>query len=173
LSTTSAPSPAGTLSAFNGLDAAACVRVLRACLDVPAWVAAVRDGRPYPSRDALLAAATAAGDGLSSAEVRGALAQHPRIGERPTADTPTARFSRAEQAGVAAGAAERLRVANATYEDRFGHIFLIRAAGRDAEEILAELSRRLRNSPEQELGEVRGQLTEIAALRLASAVSPG
>jgi 2-oxo-4-hydroxy-4-carboxy-5-ureidoimidazoline decarboxylase len=122
--------------------------------------------------EALLAAAATAGTRLRDGEVRAALAQHPRIGERPAGESAEARLSRAEQSAVAESAAERLHTANERYEARFGFIFLIRAAGRDADEILAELSRREANDPATELAEVRGQLIEIATLRLSSAVSP-
>ncbi|MBR7552297.1 OHCU decarboxylase, partial [Mycobacterium tuberculosis] len=46
-------------------------------------------------------------------------------------------------------------------------VFLIRAAGRTPEEILAERDRRMTNTPEDELAEVGDQLIEIAVLRLS------
>ena len=49
-------------------------------------------------------------------------------------------------------------------------MYLVRAAGRSAEEILALLQQRLGNTPEQELAVVDQQLREIAALRLAGAL---
>ena len=78
-----------------------------------------------------------------------------------------------EQAGVdpsAAGVAARLAAGNAAYEERFGHVFLIRAAGRSAEEILAELDRRLGNEARAERAEVADNLRQIALLRLEQAV---
>jgi OHCU decarboxylase len=55
---------------------------------------------------------------------------------------------------------------NETYEERFGYIFLIRAAGRSAEEILALLRERLGNEPARELRVAAGQQAEITAMRL-------
>jgi 2-oxo-4-hydroxy-4-carboxy-5-ureidoimidazoline decarboxylase len=55
---------------------------------------------------------------------------------------------------------------NARYEERFGRVFLIRAAGRTPSEMLAELERRLSNDPETETREATAQLAEIALLRL-------
>jgi 2-oxo-4-hydroxy-4-carboxy-5-ureidoimidazoline decarboxylase len=104
---------------------------------------------------------------MDDAALTSALAAHPRIGERPTG--ATAAFSRSEQSGVDAAdldVAERLRRGNAAYEERFGHVFLIRAAGRSAEEILAELSERLTHDPASERTVVRHQLGQIAVLRL-------
>ena len=62
----------------------------------------------------------------------------------------------------AADTAARLLDGNIAYERRFGHVFLIRAAGRDGEEILAELERRLRNDDETERAETVDNLRQIA-----------
>ena len=84
---------------------------------------------------------------LTDEELEAALSGHPRIGERADAGARRRPLG-GEQAGVdpAAGdTAARLAAGNAAYEERFGRVFLIRAAGRDADEILAELDRRLGN----------------------------
>ena len=60
---------------------------------------------------------------------------------------------------------------NAAYEERFGRVFLIRAAGRTPSEIRAELERRLGNAPDAETLEATRQLAEIALLRLRGAVT--
>jgi 2-oxo-4-hydroxy-4-carboxy-5-ureidoimidazoline decarboxylase len=60
---------------------------------------------------------------------------------------------------------------NRAYEERFGHVYLIRAAGRSPAEMLAELRRRLDNDEETERAEVTGQLAEITALRVRELVS--
>lgn len=59
---------------------------------------------------------------------------------------------------------------NLEYEHKFGHIFLIRAAGRTGQDMLSELQRRLSNNPQQEQQEVQQQLTEIALLRLTQEI---
>ena len=103
---------------------------LVACLSVPRWADDVLAGQPYADRTALLARADEAARTLSDEELEQALSGHPRIGERGGAQ------SQREQAGVdpAAGdTAARLAAGNAAYEQRFGRVFLIRAAGRDAE----------------------------------------
>ncbi len=139
---------------------------LLGCLSVPRWADDVLAGQPYADRQALLAAADAAARELSEEELEQALSGHPRIGER--GDVQMSEQSRKEQAGVDASAADRLAAGNAAYEERFGRVFLIRAAGRDAEEILAELDRRLRNDDEAERAETVDNLRQIALLRLQS-----
>jgi 2-oxo-4-hydroxy-4-carboxy-5-ureidoimidazoline decarboxylase len=140
---------------------------LLSCLSVPRWADEVLAGEPYADPDALLAAAEAAARSLSDDELDQALAAHPRIGERGGARMSDQ--SRREQAGVdptTGDTAARLATGNAAYEERFGRVFLIRAAGRDAEAILAELDRRLGNDEETERAETVDNLRQIALLRL-------
>jgi 2-oxo-4-hydroxy-4-carboxy-5-ureidoimidazoline decarboxylase len=160
-----------TVDAFNALDAEEATKRLLTCLDVPRWAAEVTGGRPYPDLADLAARAEAAAQ-LSDAELDSALARHPRIGERAGAGHDVA-FSESEQSGVdpadAAVAAE-LAAGNAEYERRFDRVFLIRAAGRSAGEILAELQRRLGNDEQTERIETAAQLREIAVLRLEKVI---
>jgi 2-oxo-4-hydroxy-4-carboxy-5-ureidoimidazoline decarboxylase len=154
---------------FNGLSEDEARIVLGSCLAVPRWVQEVAAKRPYPDQAAVLAQADASGQSLSEQEVAAALARHPRIGERPSADDKESRFSSREQSGLDTAdpeLAQRLVEGNAAYEARFGRVFLIRAKGRDAQQILGELERRLGNDEQTEEGEVAGQLREIAVLRL-------
>ncbi|MBF4761985.1 2-oxo-4-hydroxy-4-carboxy-5-ureidoimidazoline decarboxylase [Nocardioides islandensis] len=137
---------------------------LLGCLSVPRWADEVLSGEPYADRSALLAAADAAARSMSDPELDQALSAHPRIGERGGAQ------SQREQAGVDASAADRLAAGNAAYEERFGRVFLIRAAGRDADEILAELERRLANTDDAERAETVDNLRQIALLRLEALV---
>jgi 2-oxo-4-hydroxy-4-carboxy-5-ureidoimidazoline decarboxylase len=75
-------------------------------------------------------------------------------------------MSQTEQAGVDPADAGRLREANLAYEQRFGRVFLVRAAGRTSAEILAELERRLGNDDATEREETVAALRDIALLRL-------
>ncbi len=141
---------------------------LLSCLSVPRWADDVLAGEPYADRVALLAAADVAARSLSDSELDEALSAHPRIGGRGGAQM--SEQSQKEQAGVDASAADRLAAGNAAYDQRFGRVFLIRAAGRDAGEILAELERRLTNSDEAERAETVDNLRQIALLRLEALV---
>lgn len=80
-------------------------------------------------------------------------------------------MARGEQSGVDASAADALAAGNRAYEDRFDRVFLIRAAGRTADDVLAAIDERLGNTPEQELVVIEQQLREIAALRLEGALA--
>ncbi|MGA8248042.1 MAG: 2-oxo-4-hydroxy-4-carboxy-5-ureidoimidazoline decarboxylase [Nocardioides sp.] len=137
----------------------------------PAWAGAVVAGRPYGDVDALLDHSDALVGALPEGEVDAALSGHPRIGEgAPSLDADSAARSAREQAGMAVAddrVKEAMASANADYEARFGRIYLVAAAGRTAEELLALVEQRLSNDPATELDVVRRELARITRLRLA------
>lgn len=158
---------------FNALPDEDVVSALRACVGIDSWVTALASGRPYDDPEQLLDVGRAQAVGWAPADVEAALADHPRIGERPTSGGATAAHAQREQAGVDpadAELAERLREGNARYEERFDRIYLVRAKGRTGAEMLALLEERLENDPATELEVTRQQLGEIALLRLADLV---
>jgi 2-oxo-4-hydroxy-4-carboxy-5-ureidoimidazoline decarboxylase len=157
------------VAALNAWSADDAKRALTACCASTRWVAAIADGRPYGGWAELAAAASAAVKALRWSDVLEALDAHPRIGDRAAGESREAAWSRAEQSAAAAADAAVLGVlarVNAEYERRFGHVFLICASGRPAEQILAEARRRLGNDAAAEQQEVRGELAQIAVLRL-------
>lgn len=162
------------LGAFNDLPVDDATARLLTCLAVPRWAEEVAGGRPYPDWAALEHRAGQAAQTLTTDELDAALARHPRIGERASAAEHDAEFSHAEQAGVDPTDGEvvrRLAADNAAYEQRFDRVFLIRAAGRTAPEILAELERRLGNDDATERQETMAELGEIALLRLEQVIA--
>ncbi len=161
------------LDEFNGADAAAAAGVVRVWADVPGWVDAVVAGRPYATVDDLAAYAGALAAHWAPADLDRALAHHPRIGGRVQGDGAEAHASRREQASMATADDDltaAMAAGNAAYEERFGRVFLIRAAGRAPAEMLAELERRLQNTPDAETREATAQLAEIALLRLRDTI---
>ncbi|HEV7186545.1 MAG TPA: 2-oxo-4-hydroxy-4-carboxy-5-ureidoimidazoline decarboxylase [Blastococcus sp.] len=161
------------LDDFNDEPSERAGESLRACNAAPRFVSEVLAGRPYPDADALVARAEEVTRSLSWDEVSVALAAHPRIGDRPEGSSAEAQASRREQSSMTdADAATRAALVegNRAYEDRFGHVFLIRAAGRSPEEMLAELRRRLANDPEAERTEATEQLAQITGLRVRGLV---
>lgn len=162
------------LEEFNTAVRGDAIAVLRPCIDVTRWCEQVADRRPYDSVADLIAEATIAAEPFTDDEIERALAHHPRIGERAEGSGREAAYSRAEQAGVDPADADvqrALREGNLAYEERFGRVFLIRAAGRDAREILTALRQRLSNDDDTEKRVVGEQLREIALLRLKGAMA--
>ncbi|WP_026553971.1 2-oxo-4-hydroxy-4-carboxy-5-ureidoimidazoline decarboxylase [Arthrobacter sp. 35W] len=149
-------------------------KVLRPCLDIQRWIDGIIDDRPYSSREALLDSARIAADPFTIPEIESALAHHPRIGQKAAGTSTEAKLSAAEQARVSGedpAILAAIAEGNAAYESKFGRVFLIRAAGRSATDILGSLNKRLENPPEVELAVVAQQLREIAVLRLEGAVA--
>ncbi|MEY9778403.1 2-oxo-4-hydroxy-4-carboxy-5-ureidoimidazoline decarboxylase [Arthrobacter sp. MW3 TE3886] len=157
------------LEDFNAAGRPEAAAALRPCLDIGRWIEELVDSRPFGSTGRLLDAARRAAEPFTAAEVEAALAHHPRIGERAAGNSTEARLSQSEQATLGVpdpAVAAALAEGNRHYEERFGQVFLIRAAGRSREEILAALTTRLAHTPEEELAVIGQQLREIAVLRL-------
>ncbi|WP_167474467.1 2-oxo-4-hydroxy-4-carboxy-5-ureidoimidazoline decarboxylase [Nocardia arthritidis] len=164
---------------LNALPPDQAERELLTCCASPRWARTVASGLPYADAAVLIETATAAVRELAWPDVEAALAAHPRIGDRAETKGPhglserEAAWSRSEQSGAAdadTAVLAALAQGNRDYEQRFGHVFLIRAAGRDAAEMLVELHKRLGNPPEVERDVVRDQLAEITGLRVAKLV---
>ena len=162
------------LEDFNEENADQAVQALRACNAAPRFAAEVVAGRPYRDVQTLVDRAEEVARALPWEDVAMALAAHPRIGDRVEGSSSEAESSRREQSSMDdADAATRdaLIEGNKAYEERFDHVFLIRASGRAPAEMLAELRRRLDNDPETEQAEVIEQLAQITGLRVKALVS--
>ncbi len=161
------------LDEFNAEPADAAVEALRACNAAPRFAAALVAARPFPDADTLVRRAGEVARALPWDEVTMALTAHPRIGDRMEGSSAEAAASRREQ-GSMGGADDDTRAAivegNRAYEERFGHVYLIRASGRSPDEMLAELRRRLGNDPDAERAEVVEQLAQITELRVRALV---
>lgn len=154
---------------FNRLAPDAAARVVRPCAAVGSWVEQIVAGRPYAGFGEVLATADLAARTWSRSDVDEALADHPRIGSAHDGAGPSASMSARDQQGVDPADTDlqsRLAAGNRAYEEQFGRIFLIRARGRSAEQILDSLEQRLGHDPATEDAVVAGQLREIALLRL-------
>ena len=159
---------------FNRRPADEVVQALRACNAAPRFAAELAAGRPYRDADTLVARAEEVARNLPWDEVALALAAHPRIGDRVAGSSAEAAASRREQSSMDDADADvraALLDGNRAYEERFDHVFLIRAAGRSPEEMLAELRRRLDNDEDAERAEVTEQLAQITGLRVRAMVS--
>ncbi len=141
-----------------------------------AWADGLLAGRPYDDLDAVLATSDAIVAGLDETQIDEALAGHPRIGERAQGlDEESAARSAREQSAMSqadADVQEAITEGNADYEERFGRIYLVAAAGRSADELLRLLHERLDNDPATELDVVRGELARISRIRLTSELRP-
>jgi 2-oxo-4-hydroxy-4-carboxy-5-ureidoimidazoline decarboxylase len=161
------PSPF-SVAALEKLSAAPADELHETLLEIcssPSWAAAVVATRPWSDREALLTANAAAMAALTTADLGDAMAGHARIGKPKTGDATSER----EQAGIhGADTAllDELHQANAAYEAKFGHVFLICATGRTAATMLASLRERFPNDAATEAEIVRGELRKINDIRI-------
>jgi OHCU decarboxylase len=128
--------------------------------------------RPFGTLHVLLHTAEELWWSLGTDDWREAFDYHPRIGEQSAAAPQSARaqdWSADEQRGAASGGEDvrrELAEGNREYERRFGHIYLVCATGKSAEEMLTLLRTRLTNDPATELRVAAGEQAKITRLRL-------
>lgn len=150
------PSLPTVLDAFNLAPADEARPLLLDCLRSLRWAERVVAHRPYPTVDALLAAADEAAYDLTASDLSEALA----------AETLPALPD-----GIYSAAHMALDAAHAAYESRFGHAFVICLAGLPADEaldhVLAGIRSRLTNDPEEERAVAAEELRRTARGRLA------
>ncbi|MFE6050304.1 2-oxo-4-hydroxy-4-carboxy-5-ureidoimidazoline decarboxylase [Kitasatospora sp. NPDC056446] len=154
-----------TLDTLAASDAAELEEILLEVCSSPRWAAAVAEAKPWSGREALLAANAAAMASLTTEDLRAAMAGHARIGKPRTGDATSER----EQAGIQGvdrAVLDELHEANAAYEAKFGHVFLICATGRTAAGMLAALRERRPNDAATEAEIVREELRKINDIRL-------
>ncbi len=164
----------GSLDWLNGLDEVDAVTDLRACCAAGSWLQGMVRARPFTSHDHLTATSDRLVDALDEEGLAEALAAHARIGERRAGHSREASWSRVEQAKALTADSDLqalLEEGNRAYERRFGRLFLIRAAGRSAQEMYDAQQSRLDNDQDAERAVVLHELADIVRLRLAGLVS--
>lgn len=160
------------LAEFNQAPPNQLQTLLKNCVHIPAWAEKLIRQRPYSSKETLLEYAEQLSQMWSWPEIQTALATHPKIGEQQAKKQLNAKeqhFSAQEQAGISLDEQTQnaLLQGNLDYEQKFGFIFLIKAAGLSSNEILKKLHERLENDLAIEKIIVHEQLAAIALLRLS------
>ena len=139
--------------------------IFRGCCGSTRWVDAMTDRRPFRARAALVKAADEEWDRCDERDWLEAFSHHPRIG-----DLNAGGVAAEEQSGArntALTTQEELRQVNRAYEERFGHIYIVCATGKSAEEMLAIARDRMNNDRETELRAAAEEQRKIMHMRLA------
>ena len=157
---------------FNQASPQDAISFLKHCVQIPSWSTEIAAQRPYASIEAVMEAAKQQGATWTWEEIKAALDNHPRIGEKKAQAELSEiekSFSNREQSSITADEETQLALlkGNIAYEKKYGHIFLIKAFGLTSEDVLQALKYRLVNDPEIEKRIVHNQLAEIALLRLS------
>jgi allantoicase len=143
-------------------------RLLFQCCGSTRWSDELAKSRPFRTWDALVEESDAIWSRLSPDDWQEAFRAHPRIGERKGS-----RWSSQEQSGTRSASPEtmqRLADGNHAYEQKFGHIYLVCATGRSADDMLADLDQRMRHDAATELRVAAEEQRKITRLRLEKLV---
>ena len=157
-----------TLDELNALPVSAAEGELGKCCGSSRWSTAMAARRPFRDAGELYRAADDVWSSLDGSDWLEAFAQHPPIGQRATG------WAQAEQSGTRDAASEtldELARLNHEYERKFGHVFLICATGKGADEMLAALKQRIEHNPASELRLAAAEQAKITRLRLENLVS--
>lgn len=161
-----------TLADFNNLPPDRARAALASCCGAKAWVDAMFQRLPFHAFDDVLIAADESFANLDRRDWLEAFAQHPKIGDTKSLRErfpAVAHWAAAELAGVddtREQVLQELADANRAYEFKFGHIFVVFATGKSAEQMLDLLLQRLPNDPDTELANAAAEQMKITHLRL-------
>jgi allantoicase len=153
---------------INTLPEPAAGRALRSCCASSEWVRKMIAARPFKDWDALSKAADDIWSAVGTEQWLEAFAAHPRIG-----DQSGSKWAQGEQGGTSGASADTMSAladANREYESRYGHIFIVCASGKSADEMLAIVRARLGNAPPDELRIAAEEQRKIMQLRLLKLV---
>ncbi|MEO8431031.1 MAG: 2-oxo-4-hydroxy-4-carboxy-5-ureidoimidazoline decarboxylase [Acidobacteriota bacterium] len=156
------------VSRLDALSSDEAARELLAFCGSDEWARRMAAARPFGTPARLLEAADLSWSALSAAGRLQALSRHPRIGDPGASGQPAREQSAMRDAD--AETARDLALANRDYEERFGRIFIVAAAGRTAAEMLALCRERLHNDAATELEIAAEEQRRITRLRLEAFV---
>jgi OHCU decarboxylase len=169
------------LPELNTLSKAEVDSLFFQCCGSKRWTERMRDSRPFESQEELFSAAEKVWKSLNVEDWLEAFSCHPRIGARIGAKieariranleqghnlTPWAVQEQAGVIGATENTLNELFVLNQKYEEKFGHVFLVCATGKTADEMLNLLKARIENNSSQELKIAMNEQSKITQIRL-------
>lgn len=166
-----------TLARLSTLDRDAFVDALGAVFEHSPWVVErAWPKRPFASRAALLAAFGAVLSDAGRELQLSLINAHPELAGKLALGGELSADSAREQAGAGLAACSpeefvSLQRLNATYREKFGWPFIVAVKGLSRQHIIAEISRRLERTPDDEFAEALAQILRIAAFRLGELIS--
>ena len=160
------------LQRLNALPEKQAEAELLKCCGSTVWARRMAGERPFNDFQELLRSADAVWWALDAEDWLEAFSRHPKIGERESAraqDRDARQWSEQEQAGTNSADEETrlaLAEANREYERKFGHIYIICATGKTADQMLSILKERLQHDADKELRVAAEEQRRITHLRL-------
>ncbi|MCE1234796.1 MAG: 2-oxo-4-hydroxy-4-carboxy-5-ureidoimidazoline decarboxylase [Hyphomicrobiales bacterium] len=141
------------------------------------WVAErAAAARPWPTREAMIAAFVAAIEAASVAERLALIRAHPDLAGKAARAGDMAADSKKEQAGAGLSALsdadfDRFTHLNAAYREKFGFPFILAVKGATKEVIFDAFEARLEYEPPSEFAEAIRQIGRIVRFRLEERVT--
>ena len=160
------------LAKVNDAELAELSAQLLKCNGSRAWVAQMLNLRPFLTAEELFKQADLVWFALAREDWLEGFNHHPRIGDLASLKEKfslSGKWSKSEQAGVQEASDQVIRLlkeGNEAYERKFGHIFIVCATGKSADEMLALLQARMKNDPARELQIAAAEHAKITRLRL-------
>ena len=161
-----------TIADLFALDRGAFIAAVGAVFEHSPWVMErAWERRPFASREAFIAVL---GDVLSEAGRERQLSlinAHPELAGKLAVRAALTADSAREQsgAGLAACSPEEfasLQHLNAAYRDKFGWPFIVAVKGLNRQQIIADMTRRIERTADDEFAEALAQILRIASFRL-------
>lgn len=153
-----------SISELDAMSEQEVAAIFRECCGATRWVDAMTDRRPFRSRDALVKAADEEWRRCDERDWLEAFSHHPRIGDLTAEGTGAQEQSGARNASLSTQ--EELNRVNHAYEERFGHIYIVCATGKSADEMLAIARDRMNNDRDTELRIAAEEQRKIMHIRL-------
>jgi len=161
-----------TLADLSTLYRDAFVAAVGAVFEHSPWVMErAWEKRPFASRAAFIAALRdvlhEAGRGLQLSLINA----HPELAGKLAIRGELTADSAREQAGAGLAACSpeefaSLQQLNAAYREKFGWPFIVAVKGLNRQQIIAEMTRRIARTPDEEFAEALAQILRIASFRL-------
>lgn len=158
---------------FNAMNDQQARVALTRCCGSSRWVEEMMKRRPFHTFAELFQAADDVWWSLERSDWLEAFDHHPKIGDLKALRqkfAATADLSSQEQSAVNEASEtvlQGLAHGNAAYLEKFGYIFIVKAAGKSASEMLTALQKRLRNDPDTEIIIAADQNKQIMSQRLS------
>lgn len=166
-----------TLDQLNSGDDADFLTALGDVFEHSPWlVERASTGRPFPTRDALIAALLDIMTAAAEEEKLALIRAHPDLAGKAARAGDLTEHSAHEQSSVGLDRLsdedyERFSRLNDAYKQRFGFPFIIAVLDHTKDSILAEFDTRLQNGTSQEIDEAIRNIGRIVSLRVLGTVS--
>ena len=161
------------MQALNSMTESEAEKAFFPCCSSNRWAREFAKSRPHKTVQDLYLAADKVWFSLATADWLEAFSHHPQIGANITTlrekFAATEGWAQQEQSGVSLASEvvlKALQQANINYEKKFGHVFLICATGKSAEEMLSALLGQAENDRQSELKNAAVEQSKITKLRL-------